>query len=65
MSYQITLVDPKEDGKEALHWARENCPSFLNWHGIESDSFYDKYNYAMHFYFDREDEALMFSLRWK
>jgi len=65
MSYRVILNDPRGDGKEALHWARENCPSFLNWHGFESGSLHEKYDYSVHFYFGHEDEALIFSLKWK
>jgi len=44
---------------EPLRWAKQNCPSYITNDGVIIDG---QYHYR--FYFGREQDQIMFSLRW-
>jgi hypothetical protein len=46
-------------GLEPLHWAKQNCPSY-----ITNDAVQKQGEYYYRFYFGREQDQIMFSLRW-
>ena len=46
-------------GFEALHWAKKNCPSY-----ITNDAVQRQGQYYYRFYFGREQDQIVFALRW-
>lgn len=44
---------------EPLRWAKQNCPSY-----ITNDAVQKQGEYYYRFYFSREQDQIMFALRW-
>lgn len=59
---KVTLTDVPNDIEIGL-WAKEHCPSFGGWVevGIIPERLWTDYIY----YFDSEQDAVIFQLRWQ
>jgi hypothetical protein len=55
----MTVTVPLYPFREALDWAKENCPSY-----ITNDLHQDGYNDKIDYHFGDEKDALIFALRW-
>ncbi len=73
MSTIVTL--PYDPVWTALEWAKKNCPSYITnhakpmWVGDVNDRRRSAYmsttDYDINYYFDEEEDAVLFTLRWK
>ena len=46
-------------GYEPLEWAKKNCPSYITNDAVQKNG-----DYYYRFYFGREQDLLIFSLKW-
>jgi hypothetical protein len=58
----MKVTIPYEPVWEAMHWAKENCPSYFTNDIHKSGNSYD--NTRIDFFFIDREDALMFALRW-
>jgi hypothetical protein len=60
---KIKLFDVPDDIEIGL-WAHENCPSFTGWVVIGGETL-DDFLTTYKFYFNNEQDAVLFQLRWQ
>jgi hypothetical protein len=59
----MTVTIPAFPFRDALDWAKENCPSYIT-NDLHQDG-YNTYDHTkMDYYFSDEKDALIFALRW-
>lgn len=56
---EVVPADGCSSGFEALHWAKMYCPSY-----ITNDVVQIQAQYFYRFYFRKEQDQIMFALRW-
>ena len=54
----VSLADHTA-GFEPLQWAKKNCPSYITNYAVQKQG-----EYYYRFYFGREQDQIMFALRW-
>lgn len=59
----VELYDVDDDVETGL-WAHRTCPSFTGWVTIDGDHS-DEYTTMYKFYFDQEQDAMVFLMRWQ
>lgn len=52
-------ADGHTSGFEALHWAKVHCPSY-----ITNDAIQKQGQYYYRFYFRKEQDQIVFALKW-
>jgi hypothetical protein len=50
---------------DAAHWAWKNCTSFKGWTNMDTSDTSVLYDVVVEFRFSDEQDALMFTLKWK